>query len=131
MWESNLNKILVKVRAFMPLSIRIGMPYSAFKIKSNLIQEQKMENLGAKIGLNKTEVRLSYSTPSPITGKPLPQPSSPVSKFCISTIFIGILIATIAFVLIISTYWEDGIEWPNPFYIPGSLYGTVKLLDFR
>jgi hypothetical protein len=131
MWGMKLDKILVKVRAFMPLSIRIRMPYSAFEIKSNLVQERKMESLGAKIGLSKTEVHLSYSTPSPITGKPLPQPTSPFSKFCISTIFIGILIATIAFMLIISTYWEDGIEWSNPFYIPGTLYGTVKPLDFR
>ena len=128
MWESKLNKILVKARAFMPLSIRIGIPYSAFKSKSNL--DQKMESLGKKVGLSKTEVHLSYSTPSPITGKPLSQTVSPVSKFCISTIFIGILIVAIAFMLILSNYWEDGIEWSNPFYIPGSLYGTIKSSDF-
>ena len=130
MWGLILRKTLVKVKIFAPLSIKTRNPFLPFKTPPIEDRQRKLESIGAKIGLSKSEIQLSQSTPSPITGKPLPSPTSPFSKFCISTILIGILIITVAFMLLISHFWEDGIEWSNPFYIPGSLYGTVKQSDF-
>lgn len=123
----NLENSLVKNRIFIINSIRSRiLPFTSNNQPSSIF-EKKIENIGAKIGLNKREIRPLLSSHSPITGQVLPPPSSPFSKFCASTV----LFIIIAFILFIAIFWETVPELPHPTYTPGTRYGALKPNDFR
>ena len=116
-----LSKIITK----LPSSFRTRIGFSVFCSQPNPSLRNKMKDIGEKIGLTDFEMQSILSAP-PIAGQPLPPPTSPFSKFCISTV----LVLIIAFILFVTIFWGEAIEWPNPLYTPGTRYGTIIPEDF-
>jgi hypothetical protein len=122
----SIDKLLLKGMSWLPSSINTHIGFLVFYSKSKTILGHKMERIGSKIGLSDFEVQYILSAPS-IAGQTLSPPTSPFSKFCISTI----LVMIIAFVLFIAIFWGETLSSPNPLYTPGTRYGTIAPDDFR
>ena len=125
MWGLKIEKLLSKIITKSPSSIRTRIGFSVFYPQPNPILRHKMKDIGEKIGLTDFEMQ-SILSASPIAGQPLPPPTSPFSKFCISTV----LVLIIAFILFVAIFWGEVIEYPNPLYTPGTRYGVIAPDDF-